>query len=272
MRATDNDREITVETLKTAFILGALNQHDFEERAGRALRAVTRDELAALTADLPVEPPPAPQPGPASLVRTAGNQPSYAEQARRAAQPRREARPAPVPRPVITIEEALTPLDALPGLAVIKNQIRQAAATIEAARRRINAGLPPVSKPLRHFLFSGPGDGKRYVAQIVARVYYSFGLIELPDITEGRPKNSEQAIKLVESVLGGVLFIDQAASIAPGIIRTLVQQAETYRDHLILIVADVDPGTEHFLSSDPRVADLFVVQKFPEAPGSAPYR
>jgi hypothetical protein len=271
MRAPDNDREITVESPKTAFILGALNQHEFEERAGRALRAVTRDELAALTADLPVEPPPAPPPGPASLVRTAGNQPSYAEQARRAAQPRREARPAPAPRPVITIEEALTSLDALPGLAVIKNQIRQAATT-EAARRRRNAGLPPVSKPLRHFLFSGPGDGKRYVAQILARVYYSFGLIELPDITEGRLKNSEQAIKLVESALGGVLFIDQAASIAPGIIRTLAQQAETYRDHLILIVADPDPGTEHFLSSDPGVADLFVIQKFPEAPGPAFYR
>ena len=43
---------------------------------------------------------------------------------------------------MITLEEALTPLDALPGLAVIKNQIRQAAATTEAAGRRITQDYP----------------------------------------------------------------------------------------------------------------------------------
>jgi hypothetical protein len=56
LRAGHADREQVIETLKTAFVHGRLTRDELGARAGRALAARTGAELAALTADIPVEP------------------------------------------------------------------------------------------------------------------------------------------------------------------------------------------------------------------------
>jgi hypothetical protein len=56
LRAGHADREQVIETLKDAFVHGRLTRDELDVRAGRALAARTRAELAALTADIPADP------------------------------------------------------------------------------------------------------------------------------------------------------------------------------------------------------------------------
>jgi hypothetical protein len=56
LRAGHADRDRVIETLKNAFVHGRLTKDELDARAGQALTARTRGELAALTADLPVSP------------------------------------------------------------------------------------------------------------------------------------------------------------------------------------------------------------------------
>jgi hypothetical protein len=56
LRAGHADREQVIEALKDAFVQGRLTRDELDVRAGRALAARTRAELAALTADIPAQP------------------------------------------------------------------------------------------------------------------------------------------------------------------------------------------------------------------------
>jgi hypothetical protein len=60
IRASHAERDQVVETLKNAFVDGQLTKDEFDERAGQALTARTRSELAALTDDVPASPDAAP--------------------------------------------------------------------------------------------------------------------------------------------------------------------------------------------------------------------
>jgi hypothetical protein len=53
VRASDSERDQVVALLQGHFTDGRLTQAELEERAGAALAARTRDQLRALTADLP---------------------------------------------------------------------------------------------------------------------------------------------------------------------------------------------------------------------------
>ena len=89
-------------------------------------------------------------------------------------------------RPVITVEEAVAELDAMIGLAPVKEHVRSFVTLIEAARRRALAGVR-TEKPMLHLVFTGPpGTGKTTVAAIVAKIFYAFGLLETPAIVEAR--------------------------------------------------------------------------------------
>jgi hypothetical protein len=59
IRATDREREDTVEVLRAAFAAGCIDGGELAERAGRAYAAVTIDDLYRLIRDLPSEPEPA---------------------------------------------------------------------------------------------------------------------------------------------------------------------------------------------------------------------
>jgi Domain of unknown function (DUF1707) len=56
LRAGHADREQVIETLKTAFVDGRLTRDELDARAGQALAARTRADLAALTDDIPAQP------------------------------------------------------------------------------------------------------------------------------------------------------------------------------------------------------------------------
>jgi hypothetical protein len=65
LRASHADREQLIEALKVAFVQERLAKGEFDLRVGQAFAARTHAELAAITADIPAEPPAATEPAPA---------------------------------------------------------------------------------------------------------------------------------------------------------------------------------------------------------------
>ncbi len=191
---------------------------------------------------------------------------------------------APRPRPQISIDDAMAELDAMIGLTSVKEQVFSIAKSIEAARQRAVAGIT-TDKPMRHFVFLGPpGTGKTTVARVLAKIFYAFGLLEMPEVIEAHRADlvgeylGATAIKtneLVDSALGGVLFIDEAYSLVNegdgqtdrfGVeaVQTLLKRAEDNREDLIIILAGYEKQMEGFLTSNPGLASRFATRlKFP---------
>jgi len=191
----------------------------------------------------------------------------------------RAARP-----PEITVDEAMAELDNMIGLTAVKDQIKSIAASIEAARRRAVAGFA-TDKPMQHMVFLGPpGTGKTAVARIVAKIFYAFGLLDTPAVVEAHRADlvgeylGATAIKtneLIDSALGGVLFIDEAYSLVNEgdgqgdrfgneAVQALLTRAEDDRDNLIIILAGYERQMDNFLASNPGLTSRFAVRvKFP---------
>jgi SpoVK/Ycf46/Vps4 family AAA+-type ATPase len=228
-------------------------------------------------------PPPRTGPGghsPAQYsTRAQGVAQVYADHATREPQPA-----AAVSKPQLTPEEALAELDAMVGLASVKEQVRSIAVSIEAARRRAVAGFGS-DKPMRHFVFLGPpGTGKTTVARVIGKIFYSFGLLDTPDVVEAQRSDlvgeylGATAIKtneLIDSALGRVLFIDEAYSLVnegdgqsdrfgAEAVQSLLKRAEDDRENLIIILAGYEKQTEAFLASNPGMASRFATRiRFP---------
>jgi SpoVK/Ycf46/Vps4 family AAA+-type ATPase len=182
--------------------------------------------------------------------------------------------------PAITVDQALAEMDAMIGLEPVKEQIRQLTAAVEAARRRAHAGLQ-TEKPMQHFVFLGPpGTGKTSVARVVAKVYYAFGLLESPHVIEVQRADlvgeylGATAIKtneLIDAAIGGVLFIDEAYSLANDgdghgdrfgneAVQALLKRAEDDRENLVVILAGYERQMEDFLASNPGLNSRFAMR------------
>jgi SpoVK/Ycf46/Vps4 family AAA+-type ATPase len=143
-----------------------------------------------------------------------------------------------------TLESALAELDELIGLEPVKRQVHEITAQLRVARLRDRQGLAS-QPPARHFVFTGPpGTGKT---------------------------TAIKTSKLIDSALGGVLFIDEAYSLynagysggdayGSEAVATLLKRAEDDRDRLVIVLAGYPADMDRFLHSNPGLASRFSVR------------
>lgn len=173
-----------------------------------------------------------------------------------------------------TTESVLAELDTLVGLGAVKTAVRRLIAVQSLNAERRAAGLPEVSAS-HHLVFTGnPGTGKTTVARLVGRLYGTIGVVKKGHLVEATRADlvagyvGQTALKtqeVVRKAIGGVLFIDEAYSLAQDArwdfgaeaIATLVQMMETHRSNLGVIVAGYTDEMRHFIDSNPGLRSRF---------------
>ena len=172
------------------------------------------------------------------------------------------------------VDEIKRELDELVGLAPVKEYVFGLADNIQVQQRRAVAGFKTASLSM-HMIFTGnPGTGKTTIARLVARYLKAIGALKGGQLIEvgrgdlvGRYTGHTAPLtnSVIESALGGVLFIDEAYSLYRGeqdsfgleAIDTLVKGMEDHRDELVVILAGYTKEMETFLTANSGLASRF---------------
>jgi len=172
-----------------------------------------------------------------------------------------------------SIESLLLELNSLTGLTGVKSEIASQINFLEAEKLRAAAGGKKLNINL-HFVFTGnPGTGKTTVARIVSRIFKGLGVLSKGQLIEVTDKDlvagyvgqtSANTNKIIDSAIGGVLFIDEAYTLSKKqnsfgqeAIDTLLKRMEDDRGKFIVIAAGYSKEMEEFLNSNPGLDSRF---------------
>jgi len=180
------------------------------------------------------------------------------------------------------IEEIMGELDSLIGLDAVKKLVREIQAFVEIQKRRSQERLAAEPTVL-HMVFRGnPGTGKTTVARILGAIFREMGVISKGHLVEVERADlvgeyightARKTREQLRRALGGILFIDEAYSLARGnekdfgkeAIDTLVKDMEDHKHDLILILAGYRNEMETFLQANPGLRSRFPIHiDFPD--------
>lgn len=176
------------------------------------------------------------------------------------------------------LKDLLAELDSLVGLEKIKENVKSLINLVKVRKLREENGLSSPAISL-HLVFMGnPGTGKTTVARLIAQLYHAIGVLSKGQLVEVDRSGlvagfvGQTAIKtneVIKKALGGVLFIDEAYSLASSssgaggadfgqeAIETLLKAMEDNRDDFVVIVAGYENLMENFINSNPGLESRF---------------
>lgn len=180
------------------------------------------------------------------------------------------------------LEQLFQELNKLVGLSSVKQLVKEIQAFVEIQQRRL--ALQLVSQPVvLHQIFMGnPGTGKTTVARIIGKMFKEMGVlskghlveVERADlVAEYIGQTAQRTRDNLKKAAGGILFIDEAYSLARGgekdfgkeAIDTLVKTMEDRRSDLIVILAGYSDPMKEFLQTNPGLRSRFPITiEFPD--------
>ena len=191
-----------------------------------------------------------------------------------------EADPQPTGKPIAAqgpLADIMKELEQMVGLENVKELVYEIYALLQIGHYRAEAGLQSAAQ-VYHMIFKGnPGTGKTTVARILARLLQSMGVLSKGHLVEVERADlvgeyightAQKTREWIRKAMGGVLFVDEAYSLARGgekdfgkeAIDTLVKAMEDHRNQFVLILAGYTLEMEAFLLSNPGLPSRFPIR------------
>lgn len=172
-------------------------------------------------------------------------------------------------------ESGLDRLNAMPGLTLLKKEVKKIVNQALYDQMLKQQGKKSPEGICRHMVFLGnPGTGKTTVARIMADIYFELGILQKRTIVEVDRSNlvaeylgqtAPKVDQVVNSALGGVLFIDEAYSLVQSdsdsfgreALDKLVKRIEDDKDKLVVILAGYDREMREFIAKNSGLKSRF---------------